>query len=50
MMLDWLGMAEESARIHRAVESVLTGGHRTADLGGSVSTTDMGNRILDAIV
>ena len=50
MMLDWLGLAEESARIHRAVESVLTAGHRTADLGGSVSTTEMGNRIVDAIV
>jgi 3-isopropylmalate dehydrogenase len=50
MMLDWLGMAAESARIHRAVESVLTAGHRTADLGGGVSTTEMGNRIVDAIV
>jgi 3-isopropylmalate dehydrogenase len=50
MMLEWLGMAAESARIHRAVESVLTAGHRTADLGGPVSTTEMGNRIVDAIV
>jgi 3-isopropylmalate dehydrogenase len=50
MMLDWLGLAEESASVNRAVESVLTAGHRTADLGGSVSTTEMGNRILDAIV
>jgi 3-isopropylmalate dehydrogenase len=50
MMLEWLGMPEESARINRAVELVLTEGHRTADLGGSVSTTEMGNRILDAAV
>ena len=50
LMLDWLGMPEESARLNRAVEAVLTAGHRTADLGGSVSTSEMGNRILDAIV
>ena len=50
MMLDWLGLGEKSARIHRAVEAVLTAGHRTGDLGGSVSTTEMCNRIVDAIV
>ncbi len=49
MMLDWLGHPEtiRGARlIERAVETVLADpAHRTADLGGKTSTTQMGDLI-----
>jgi isocitrate/isopropylmalate dehydrogenase len=49
MMLDWLGHAETTAaaeRLRAAVERVLANPiHRTADLGGKLSTDEMGNLI-----
>lgn len=50
MMLEWLGLTREAAAIHRAVGTVLAQGHRTADLGGGVSTPEMGNLIAAAVV
>jgi 3-isopropylmalate dehydrogenase len=50
MMLDWLGLAREAGAIHAAVEKVLAAGHRTADLGGRVSTSEMGNLVAAAVV
>lgn len=50
MMLEWLGLVREAAAIHSAVESVLAQGYRSADLGGDVSTPEMGNRVAAAVV
>jgi 3-isopropylmalate dehydrogenase len=53
MMLDWLGRPEtqRGARmIEQAVERVLADpAHRTADLGGRVSTTQMGDLVCAAL-
>src|SRR5262245_31174270 len=53
MMLEWLGHAEAirgARRIEQAVEKVLADpAHRTADLGGKVSTTQMGDLVCGAI-
>jgi len=53
MMLDWLGAAETRAaagRVWSAVEAVCSDPqNRTPDLGGSMSTSAMGSRILDAL-
>jgi 3-isopropylmalate dehydrogenase len=50
MMLRYsLGMASEANRIEVAVAAALKAGHRTADLGGSTSTADMGEAVLAEI-
>ena len=49
MMLEWLGLRKASGAIHRAVEHVMSDGHRTQDLGGSVSTTEMGNLVVQRL-
>lgn len=53
MMLDWLGHADArrgAAIVRRAVESVLANPeNRTHDLGGDLSTQEMGARIVNAI-
>jgi tartrate dehydrogenase/decarboxylase / D-malate dehydrogenase len=46
MMLDWLGEADGAAAIRAAVERALSGRHLTPDLGGTLTTTQM----TDAIV
>jgi isocitrate/isopropylmalate dehydrogenase len=52
MMLDWLGRkmkdtktTEASQLIHRAVEHCLSSREVTPDLGGNLSTAEMGNAI-----
>lgn len=53
LMLDWLGTEESkrgAAMIRRAVETVLSNpDHRTADLGGHLSTRAMGDQILEQL-
>jgi isocitrate/isopropylmalate dehydrogenase len=50
MMLDWLGEADKSARVERAVAAVLADGQvRTYDMGGTHSTMDMAATIAAAI-
>lgn len=49
MMLDWLGERAAGDRIRRAVERTLAAGHKTADLGGKLSTTAMGDQLLAAL-
>jgi 3-isopropylmalate dehydrogenase len=53
LMLEWLGTPETeigAARIRRAVAEALSDpANRTADLGGSLSTRDMGERIAERI-
>jgi 3-isopropylmalate dehydrogenase len=44
-----LGLADEAAAVEAAVASALNSGARTADLGGSYSTTEMGDAIRAAL-
>lgn len=46
MMLDWLGHVRAAAMIQAAVEQTLKAGETTPDLGGTLSTTRMTDRIL----
>ena len=47
MMLDWLRTGTAGARIRAAVTHVLAAGHKTADLGGRLSTIEMADRVLE---
>jgi 3-isopropylmalate dehydrogenase len=52
MMLDWLGGAACSrgaALIHDAIRTVLAGGAATRDLGGTLSTSEMGQAVAQAV-
>jgi tartrate dehydrogenase/decarboxylase/D-malate dehydrogenase len=50
MMLDHLRLPAVAARIRRAVERTLTEGHQTPDLGGKLSTRQMGDAVLARLV
>jgi tartrate dehydrogenase/decarboxylase/D-malate dehydrogenase len=49
LMLDFLGFREAHDTIVRAIETVLVEGPRTRDLGGTASTTEMGEAIAKLI-
>jgi 3-isopropylmalate dehydrogenase len=49
MLRSSLGLPEEADRVERAIDSVLAGGHRTADLGGKLSTQQMGDLLCQAL-
>jgi 3-isopropylmalate dehydrogenase len=50
MMLRYsLGMAAEADRIEAAVAKALAAGHRTGDLGGTMTTSAMGDAVLAAL-
>jgi tartrate dehydrogenase/decarboxylase/D-malate dehydrogenase len=49
MMLDHLGQPEAAAAIVRAIETVLTNGPRTRDLGGEGDTASVGQAIARAV-
>jgi 3-isopropylmalate dehydrogenase len=44
-----LGNEEAAQKVERAVEAALAAGARTADLGGSMSTSEMGDAVLKAL-
>src|SRR5690606_23119490 len=44
-----LGMPEQGARIEKAIDRVLSDGHRTKDLGGNLTTEEMGTLICRAL-
>lgn len=46
MMLDWLELARPANALRAAVEMALLKGETTPDLGGSLNTTEMTNRII----
>ncbi|HEX4337140.1 MAG TPA: 3-isopropylmalate dehydrogenase [Polyangiaceae bacterium] len=48
MLRSSLGMPEQAERLERAIEKVLEDGHRTADLGGKVTTSEMGDLVCRA--
>ena len=49
MMLEWLGLTDPAAAINRAVEGVLANDDRTTDLGGSISTEQMGDLVVNEL-
>ena len=49
MLRSSLGLPEEAARVEAAIDRVLADGHRTADLGGAVSTKEMGALVCRAL-
>ena len=49
MLLEHLGHAEAAQAIMRAIESCLTDGPRTPDIGGQANTEDMGKAIAAAV-
>ncbi|MFB6132642.1 MAG: isocitrate/isopropylmalate dehydrogenase family protein [Halanaeroarchaeum sp.] len=49
MLLEYLGYDEEAAVVRDAVESVLADGPRTPDLGGSATTEDVTDALVDEI-
>ena len=49
MMLDHLGQPEAAGLLMRAVERVALDGPRTPDLGGTASTRDVGQAMVDSI-
>jgi tartrate dehydrogenase/decarboxylase/D-malate dehydrogenase len=49
MMLEHLGHDEAAAAVVKAIETVLTDGPRTRDIGGTASTSDVGKAIAAAL-
>ncbi|MFC5279418.1 isocitrate/isopropylmalate dehydrogenase family protein [Halorubrum rubrum] len=49
MLLEYLGHVEEGRRVRTAVESVLSDGPRTGDLGGDATTEDVTAAIVDRL-
>ncbi len=49
MMLDHLGHPEAAAAVVRAIETVLTSGPRTPEIGGTAHTEDVGKAIAEAV-
>jgi len=49
MMLDHLGHPDAGREVVRAIETVLTSGPRTRDIGGTASTEDVGKAIAAAL-
>jgi isocitrate/isopropylmalate dehydrogenase len=45
MMLDWLEQPRAAAAVRRAVERVLAAGQTTPDLGGRLTTTEVGEQL-----
>ena len=49
LMLEWLGLNEAAARVRRAVERALADGAATPDLGGSLTTGQMTDRVIQGL-
>jgi tartrate dehydrogenase/decarboxylase/D-malate dehydrogenase len=49
LMLESLGEGDAAARLMRAVESVCRAGPRTGDVGGSASTSEVGDAVAQAV-
>ena len=50
LMLEHLGLAEEAARVMRAIEATTAAGIVTPDLGGTATTREVGDAVLAALV
>ncbi len=49
MMLEWLGEGAAASMLREAVERALAAGHRTPDIGGSLTTTAMTAKIVEQV-
>jgi tartrate dehydrogenase/decarboxylase/D-malate dehydrogenase len=49
MMLGHLGLPEQAARLHTAIEATTAAGILTRDLGGAASTEDVTKALIDAL-
>jgi tartrate dehydrogenase/decarboxylase/D-malate dehydrogenase len=49
MMLEHLGHKDAADAVLRAIETVLTEGPRTRDIGGQASTQEVGKAIAEAV-
>jgi tartrate dehydrogenase/decarboxylase/D-malate dehydrogenase len=49
LLLDWLGLGAEAARVFTAIESTTAAGILTPDLGGSASTRQVADAILERL-
>ena len=49
MMLEWLELKAAATLIHDGVEHALASGAATRDLGGSLSTQDMGDAVIESM-
>jgi 3-isopropylmalate dehydrogenase len=49
LMLDTLGRTDEARRIEAAVEAAVHAGQTTVDIGGTLGTREVGDRIADAV-
>jgi tartrate dehydrogenase/decarboxylase / D-malate dehydrogenase len=49
MMLEWLGEERAASRVRNAVERAISTGHRTPDLGGQLSTSQLADHVLQAL-
>ncbi|MEI2417957.1 tartrate dehydrogenase [Orrella sp. JC864] len=49
LMLDFLGYPEAEKAVMRAIETVLTEGPRTPDMGGKASTVDVGKAVAEIV-
>ncbi|RKN12436.1 tartrate dehydrogenase [Streptomyces radicis] len=49
LMLEHLGLPDQAARLHRAIEATTAAGILTGDLGGTASTDDVTKALIDAL-
>jgi len=49
LMLDHLGLPEQAAQLHPAIEATTTAGILTRELGGAASTADVTKALIDAL-
>lgn len=49
MLLDWIEQPEAAAAVRQAVERTLADGQTTPDLGGTLTTAQMGGRIVERL-
>jgi 3-isopropylmalate dehydrogenase len=49
LMLEYLGHVNEARKVERAVAEAVADGQTTSDIGGSLGTTQVGDRIVEAI-
>jgi len=49
MMLEWLGETNAAGQVRGAVERAIAAGHRTPDLGGKLTTTQMAEQVIQAL-
>ncbi|WP_030993757.1 tartrate dehydrogenase [Streptomyces sp. NRRL WC-3744] len=49
LMLDHLGLPEQAARLHKAIEKTTGAGILTRDVAGTASTDDVTNALIDAL-